>query len=229
MRRADRLFKIIQSIRRREVTTAARLARELEVSGRTIYRDIRDLALSGVPMASETGIGYAMARCFDLPPLMFTDDELTALVLGMRIVKSRADSELAEAAQDVLVKVEAMVPERLKSRISSATLFAPSLISSIGVRNHLGPLRKAIDEHRKVRLLYESAKGEETARIIRPLGIFFWSSVWTVGAWCQLRGAFRNFRIDRIAMLETLNEVFVDEPGRTLRDFLREQEAAFLR
>lgn len=129
----------------------------------------------------------------------------------------------------MLVKVEAMVPERLKSRIANATLFAPSLISSIGVRNHLGPLRKAIDEHRKVRLLYESAKGEETTRTVRPLGIFFWSSVWTVGAWCQLRGAFRNFRIDRIAKLESLDEVFVDEPGRTLRDFLREQEAAFLR
>ena len=229
MRRADRLFKVIQIIRRRKVTTAARLANELDVSERTIYRDIRDLVLSGVPIQSEAGIGYAMARGFDLPPLMFTDDEITALVLGMRIVKSRADSDLAQAAEDVLAKVEAVIPKRLRSRIADSTLFAPTLLSSIGTRNHLGPLRKAIDDHHKVKLLYESRNGDETERIIRPLAIYFWSAVWTVAGWCELRNDFRNFCLDRIVLFESLEEVFSDEQGRTLQDYFRHQEAAFLR
>lgn len=228
MRRADRLFKVIQIIRRRKVTTAAQLARELDVSERTVYRDVRDLVLSGVPIQSEAGVGYAMARGFDLPPLMFTEDEITALVLGMRIVKGRADGILAQAAEDVLTKVESVLPKRLRGRIAETALFAPTLISSIALRTNLGPLRAAIENRRKVKLVYESGEGEETERIIWPLAIYFWSVAWTVGAWCELRADFRNFRIDRIVRLEALDKNYPEEQGRSLRDYMRRQEERFL-
>src|ERR1700736_2952047 len=125
MRRADRLFRIVQLLRRRKLTTAKQLADELEVSERTVYRDVADLVGSGVPIRGEAGVGYALERGFDLPPLMFTEDELEALVLGARVVESWADASLAQAARQVLEKVEAVLPERLQDRVSRAALFAP--------------------------------------------------------------------------------------------------------
>src|ERR1700757_3377351 len=117
MRRADRLFRIVQRLRRRGVTTASELAEALGVSDRTIYRDVQDLVLSGVPVQGEAGVGYALPRSFDLPPLMFDEDEIEALVLGARIVESWADASLARAARNVLSKVEVVLPARLRDRI----------------------------------------------------------------------------------------------------------------
>src|SRR5437899_1479879 len=110
MRRADRLFQIVQRLRRRGVTTAAQLAQALEVSERTVYRDVRDLQLSGVPILGEAGVGYALPRGFDLPPLMFTEEELEALVVGARMVQAWGDQKLARAAEDALSKIETVVP-----------------------------------------------------------------------------------------------------------------------
>ena len=149
MRRADRLFRIIQLLRRRKLTTARQLADELEVSERTVYRDVADLVTSGVPIRGEAGVGYALDRGFDLPPLMFTEDELEALVLGARVVESWGDATLAKAAREAVQKVEAVLPERLQGRIGKATAVRARLSRAGGVGARARHLRRAIRERRK--------------------------------------------------------------------------------
>lgn len=221
MRRADRLFQIIQILRRRRVTTAQRLAEELEVSERTVYRDMQDLIVSGVPIEGEAGVGYALRRGYDLPPLMFTEDELEALVLGARIVGSWADAALARAAGDVLVKVDAVLPPRLKNRLADSPLHAPDFHVPGEVTAALGDLRGAIARRCKVFLSYTRADGQKSQRIVLPLGLFYWGATWSLAAWCELRDDFRHFRLDRVERLEVLDERFSDQPGRTLEDFFQ--------
>ena len=220
MRRADRLFQVIQLLRRRNVVTAAWLATELEVSERTIYRDVRDLVLSGVPIEGEAGVGYMLRRGFDLPPLMFTDPEIEAMVLGARIVTSWGDAALAKAAGEALARVESVLPDRLRLRLQDTRLFAPGFHVPRAVIERLPELRSALESQRKVRLDYTDADGSQTERIVRPIGLFFWGYGWSLAAWCELRVAFRSFRLDRIRALEVLDERFHDEPGHTLDDFL---------
>ena len=220
MRRADRLFQIVQRLRRRPtVVTARELARELEVSERTIYRDVADLLVSGVPIEGEAGIGYRLPRgAFDLPPLMFTEDEIEALVLGARVVKGWGDPALARAAEDVLAKVEAVLPAKLKARVADATLFALNLRDQRDVAEQLGRFRGAIREKRMVELDYVDRAAQPTTRTVWPLGLFYWGLTWTVGGWCELRNGFRNFRLDRIAGARVTDRKFKETPGRTLRD-----------
>ncbi len=225
MRRADRLFRIVTSLRRRKVTTARRLADELEVSERTVYRDIADLIASGVPVTGEAGVGYALGRGFDLPPIMFTEDELEALVAGARIVESWADEELAEAARAALAKVAEVLPQRLVGRVGDTPLYAPDHHVDGRAANQLGPLRRAIRDRKKCRIAYHDAAKTATSRVIRPLGLFFWGKAWTVAAWCEHRSDFRGFRLDRIDSLEVLVEKFPHEPGRNLEDFIRRARA----
>ena len=224
MRRADRLFRIVQRLRRRGATTAGQLAEALEVSQRTIYRDVRDLTLSGVPILGEAGVGYALPRGFDLPPLMFTEEEIEALVLGARIVQSWADPALARAAEDVLTKVETVLPERSKRKIPEAALFAPRFHVPGQVARSLTELRRAVRDRRKARFEYQDRTGIGSQRTVQPLGLFYWGSSWSLGAWCEMRKDFRNFRIDRIASLEILAKTFEALPGRTLKDFFRHYE-----
>jgi predicted DNA-binding transcriptional regulator YafY len=226
MRRADRLFKIVQRLRRRGVTTAAQLAEALEVSERTVYRDVRDLTLSGVPIRGEAGVGYALPTDFDLPPLMFDADEIEALVLGSRLVSSWADKDLARAAESVLAKVEAVLPERLRGRIADSALFALNFHKREEQGDALSVLRTAIRAQRKVSFSYRDGKQEASERIVRPLGLFYWGGVWTLGAWCELRVDFRNFRLDRMAKPEMLAATFVPEPGRGLQDFFTVQRGS---
>ncbi len=134
MRRADRLFEIIQFMRRKELVRARDLGGALEVSERTIYRDIRDLIASGVPIEGEAGMGYVLKAGFDLPPLMFKEQEIEALVLGARIVESWADAELAAAASDVIAKVQAVIPDRLRGYMANTALLAPDRIDGFGVK-----------------------------------------------------------------------------------------------
>lgn len=223
MRRADRLFRIVERLRRRGPVTAAALADELEVSARTVYRDVQDLLASGVPIQGEAGVGYALARGFDLPPLMFNDDEIEALVLGARIVQTRADPALARAAGDVLKKVEAVLPARLKDRIEEAALFAPAF-RAVAAGESLTRLRGAVRHRRKVAFAYQDQTGAPTRRTVQPLGVFYWGATWSLGAWCELRTGFRNFRTDRISDLAVLDDTFQPQPGRTLRDFFRQYE-----
>lgn len=219
MRRADRLFRIIQLLRRRKVVTAAALAERLEVSERTIYRDIRDLVLSGTPIDGEAGVGYTL-RGYDLPPLMFDHAEVEALVLGARMVESFGDSELAAAARSALSKVESVLPKALAPRLSQTRLFAPDVGRSAEYSATLLPVRRAVAESRKLKLSYARADGEKSERTVWPLATFFWGSAWTLVAWCELRTDFRSFRLDRIARLDVSEERFDPEPGRTLRDYL---------
>jgi predicted DNA-binding transcriptional regulator YafY len=230
MRRADRLFQIVQRLRRRGVTTARQLAEALEVSERTIYRDVQDLLRSGVPILGEAGVGYALPKGYDLPPLMFNEDEIEALVLGARIVQSWADPKLARAAEDALTKIENVLPARLKDRIPDATLFAPAF----HVRRHaaafMGELRVAVRDRKKVRFAYQDRAAAGSERTVWPLGLFYWGQTWSLGAWCELRVGFRNFRLDRIGALEVLGDAYPLEPGRTLRDLFAhyQQEEAKL-
>jgi predicted DNA-binding transcriptional regulator YafY len=223
MRRADRLFQIIQFLRTRRVTTAAWLAERLEVSERTIYRDIKDLVTSGVDIEGEAGIGYVVRRGFDLPPLMFNAEEINALVLGARIVNSCADPALATAADSVLSKIETVLPEGMKKSLDQTRLFAPLMQIQTDVASHMATVRIAADNQNKIQLVYGRADGEVSERIIWPLGLFFWGTVWTIGAWCEFRQDFRIFRLDRIHSLVKLEQVYPLEQGKTLADLIEHE------
>ncbi|MEM7139249.1 MAG: YafY family protein [Myxococcota bacterium] len=222
MRRADRLFQIIQLLRgRRRAVTARWLAEQLEISERTVYRDVRDLIATGTPIEGEAGVGYSLRAGYDLPPLMFNEEEIEALVLGARVVASFGDEKLASAAESVVSKVEAVLPSRLRPKVSSANLYAPSTRASRATSEGLLAVRVALTERQKLRIGYVKVDGAETVRVIRPLGAFFWGRSWTVTAWCELRDDFRNFRLDRITTLEPTGESFPDEPERSLGEYLR--------
>ena len=224
MRRADRLFQIIQYVRGHRVTTAAELARALEVSDRTVYRDIRDLVLSGVPIEGEAGVGYVLRKGFDLPPLMFTADEVEALALGTRVVSSWADTELGRAAESALGRITAALPDDLRDRVLESRLFAPDFHVRPEVAKRLGILREATEEKRKVWLSYRDNEEATTERTVRPLALAFFGYTWMLSAWCELRQDFRNFRLDRVEELTLQDERFKDEPGRTWNDYLRQME-----
>lgn len=221
MRRADRLFQIVQWLqrRRRSVTTAAQLAARLGVSERTVYRDIRDLVGAGTPIDGEAGVGYRLKPGADLPPLMFSREEVQALVLGVRIVRQIGDPALAAAAAAILDKVAAVMPADLSPLLAETRLFAPPTLGREGGAAALGVARQALLARRRLRFRYTAGSGRGSRRSVRPLGVFFWGRVWTLSAWCELRRDFRNFRLDRIER-PTIGRPFDDEPGRTLRDML---------
>ena len=221
MRRADRLFQIVNVLRRRRTaTTATHLAEELGVSERTVYRDIRDLILAGTPIDGEAGVGYRIRPGYDLPPLMFDRDEIQALVLGARIVRQFGDPALARASNAILGKVAAIVPKDLAPLVAETRLFVPSTIGAGKSADALTLAREALIARRKLELSYAKADGAATKRTVRPLGIFFWGRTWTLAAWCELRQDFRNFRLDRVAASTMLDETFEDEAGKALRDML---------
>jgi predicted DNA-binding transcriptional regulator YafY len=222
MRRADRLFQIVLYMRRRRVVTARDLAAALEVSERTIYRDVQDLSACGLPIEGAAGVGYRLRRGFDLPPLMFDREEFQALRLGARMVRSWADLGLSEAAANALRKIEAVLPPDLED--PGEALYAPNL-SPYPVQ-HVGLLRRAVTEQRKARFDYTREDGAGSLRTVWPLGLFYWGAVWTLVAWCELRNDHRSFRLDRIASPEVLAEPFILEPGQTLEDFLLKVRAA---
>jgi len=221
MRRADRLFQIVQHLRGGRLVTARMLSEKLEVTERTIYRDVADLMSSGVPIDGEAGVGYILRSGFDLPPLMFTRDELAALTLGARFVKAWSGATLALAAEEALVKIEAVLPEKEKSIGAQTGLFAIGAGLPDSVREIVDHLDVAIRERRRVHVAYDALDGETSERDLRPLGLYHWGKVWTLAAWCELRTDFRNFRVDRITEIADCGDTFRDEPGRTLRDFLK--------
>jgi len=224
MRRADRLFQIIQFLRTRRVTTAHWLAERLEVSERTIYRDVKDLILSGVNIEGEAGIGYVVRCGFDLPPLMFSKEEINALTLGARIVESWADSALAVAAQSALSKIESVLPDDLRDGPEKTPLFAPMTQIRPDIAGIMAEIRLATDVKRKVVINYADANYQLSRRTIWPLGLFFWGVVWTVGAWCELREDFRIFRLDRIQKMNVLDENYTVEKGKTLQDLIEHEK-----
>jgi len=221
LRRADRLFEIIQRLRRKPTVRARELAESLEVSERTIYRDIRDLVASGVPIDGEAGVGYVLRSGFDLPPLMFNEQEIEALVLGARIVESSADAELAEAAANAITKIEAVIPDRLKGYMTSTALLAPASHYMEPLKFDLSSLRRAVRSQHKVSFDYIDIIGRPSRRTVRPLSLAYFGPVWLLAAWCDLREDFRTFRLDRIDNFTTTEEHFRQERGKSLHDFLK--------
>ena len=200
MRRADRLLQIVQALRRhRGPVTAEALARELEVSRRTIYRDMLDLQTALVPIEGDAGVGYVLRPGYDLPPLMFTVEEIEAIVLGARLAQGRGDPALARAANDVLAKVSAVVLPPLAEVLDrSALLVPPGKDDEAAFGPHLAVLRQAVRERTRLEIGYEDTSGTVTNRVVWPLALLFFAHVTLLGTWCELRADFRFFRTDRI-------------------------------
>ncbi|MGE0765683.1 MAG: helix-turn-helix transcriptional regulator [Hyphomicrobiaceae bacterium] len=221
MRRADRLFEIIQHLRRKPTVKARELSQSLEVSERTIYRDVRDLMASGVPIEGEAGVGYVLRAGYDLPPLMFKEQEIEALVLGARIVEASADQELAAAATDAIAKIEAVIPEGLRSYMAATALLAPPAYYMEPLSFDLADLRRAIRGQLKVGFRYRDVLNRSSERTVRPLSLAYFGPVWMLAAWCELREDFRTFRLDRMRDFSVTGVRFQNERGKSLHEFLK--------
>jgi predicted DNA-binding transcriptional regulator YafY len=221
MQKSERLFRLVLLLRRGRVTTARELADTLEVSERTIYRDVQSLTLSGIPVEGEAGVGYILRHKLDLPPLMFSSEEAIALALGARMVMAWGDSDLEKAAVRVLEKVDAVAPPEVKTNLQDTAIEVPNFHINPTTKATLGKVRKALTERRKLRLHYVRVDGTESRRTVRPLGLFYWGSTWALGAWCEMRQGFRNFRIDRISEVRALNRSFEIDASVSLEEYMR--------
>jgi predicted DNA-binding transcriptional regulator YafY len=219
MRRTDRLFDIIGILRDGKLHRAQDIAARLEVSIRTIYRDMDTLVASGVPVQGERGVGYMITEAITLPPLTLTVAELEALNLGMAIVAEAADPDLKAAALSLADKVDAVLPVHTVAEADAWKFAVYPFADAARGFAHMPTLRAAIRARQKLRLVYTSKDRAVTTRVVRPLHMEYWGRVWTMTAWCELRAAFRVFRVDLIASAEALPELFVDEPGKTLTDY----------
>jgi predicted DNA-binding transcriptional regulator YafY len=218
MRRADRLFTIVQLLRGGKYVTARRLADRLEVSERTIYRDVVELTLCGVPIEGEAGRGFRLPTSFEIPPLMFEPHEIEALVVGVRFVEAWCGPGLAASARSALARIRGAVPAAYIDKVDVSPIFAPRFAGGSSPP-HFETVHHAIANLRRLTIAYQTEDGAVSERTIRPLGLYFWGKVWTLAAWCELRDDFRSFRLDRIAQPEP-GEPFVTEPGKALDDFL---------
>jgi predicted DNA-binding transcriptional regulator YafY len=220
MRRADRLFDIVQRLRGGRLVTARALAERLEVSERTIYRDIADLIGSGVPIEGEAGVGYVMRGGYDLPPLMFTRAEVEAVALGLRMAATYGGAQTAASAHDALAKIEAVLPADLARRLSEMRLYALEHDAPLYDKAILDVVDDAIRERRRIAFGYVDAGGQISDRLVRPLALTFWGKVWTLAAWCETRCDFRVFRPDRMSGVGA-RDGFPRESGREWPDFLK--------
>ena len=220
MRRADRLFQIVQHLRGRRLTTAAQLAGWLEVSERTVYRDIRDLGISGVPVEGEAGVGYRLRPGFDLPAIMFTMDEVEALVAGARVMETWGGPALGRHARSAIAKIALALPAARREEIERTKLFAPGFLAPKDAAAGLETVRQAILQRHKLHIEYVDGANRASARTLVPLALNFWGTTWSVAAWCESREDFRVFRLDRIWSLQMGAEKFEEVAGRTLADFL---------
>jgi predicted DNA-binding transcriptional regulator YafY len=204
--RSGRLLDLLQALRRRRrAVSASVLANELGVSVRTVYRDIATLVAQGARIEGEAGLGYVLRPGFLLPPLMFGADEVDAVILGLRMVAGRGDAGLALAAGDALTKILAVLPPELEDAdLSSGLLAGPAGSSS----PHLGVIRAALRAERKLLLRYSDKEGAATERLVWPVAVGFFANVEVLAAWCELRGAFRQFRLDRMQAVAELDERF---------------------
>jgi predicted DNA-binding transcriptional regulator YafY len=216
MRRSDRLFDIIQALRTaRQPMTAAALAALLEVTPRTVYRDIATLQARRVPIEGAAGLGYVLRRGFDLPPLMFTEEEIEAIAVAARLLVRTGDLGLQAAAESVLSKVTVGLPEALRDQLAQPAVFVSEGDTRPSRPADLSGIRAAIRAERKLRIRYASERGETTERVVWPVAIAYYVQVTLIGAWCELRQDFRHFRTDRVQALTVLEDRF-PESGRTL-------------
>ena len=226
MRRADRLFQLMLLLQEGKVRTARYLGEKLEVSDRTIYRDIGDLVGSGIPIDGEAGVGYLLRDEYRLPPLMFNSDELKALALGAKMVKAWSDKELGSVTATAIRKIESILPDKLRKEIQLQEIVVPGFQINDMTSNNLAAIRRAIDEKMTLEVSYSSLKGDATERTIWPFLLYFWGNKWTLGAWCELRKGFRSFRVD-LMQQATLGEPFVADASRSLQayvDYQRDED-----
>lgn len=218
MRKASRLFEIIQMLRvARRPVTAATIAARLEVTQRSIYRDIAALQAMRVPIDGERGIGYILRPGFDMPPLMFTIEEAEAVVLGLALIERTGDKELTEAAKKVAAKIAAAVPPPLRQTISARSLHAWGPIAPEPRNVDFTSIRKAIRDEEKLDIGYCDEQGQVTRRIVRPLALIYYLDAAVIVAWCELRSGLRNFRLDRTQTCRLTGLHFRNE-GDALRD-----------
>lgn len=220
MRRTDRLFELIQILRDGRLHTARDMAERLEVSPRTLWRDMATLIASGLPVEGERGVGYILREPVTLPPLTLTPDEVQALTLGLQLVTRGADPSLATAAASLRGKIAAVLPARLMSGAGAETWVFPGAEAMAAAR-HLPILRQAIRTRERLAIAYVNSQGVPSERPVRPLVLEFWGRVWTLASWCEARQDFRSFRVDRIESVRQTGTVFADEPGRGLADWRR--------
>lgn len=226
MRRADRLLRIIQILRRhRRPVKGQAMAEELEVSLRTLYRDIADLITDGVPIRGEAGVGYILGQGYDLPPLMFTTDEVEAVVLGLRWVMRRGDKELVRAAVDAVAKVGTVLPAELKPVLFDTALIVPPAWTFPDVVD-VATLRRAIREQRKVLLNYRDEAGALTERVIWPIALSYFDAQRLIVGWCELRKDFRTFRTDRMAQAQVLTERYTERRKALLKRWMEQEHTA---
>jgi predicted DNA-binding transcriptional regulator YafY len=215
LRRADRLFDILRILRgARQPVTAASIADELEVTARTVYRDIATLQARRIPIEGAAGIGYVLRRGFELPPLMFTEDEAEAIAVGVRLLARTGDPGLQKAAESVLSKVTLVVPDPLREYLSTAPVYVSERGAPVPAQRGLPTtIRHAIRDNRKLRIGYRDEQGQETQRVIQPFAVAYYVEATLVCAWCELRGDIRHFRTDRVVSAEVLDEAFtIPEP-----------------
>lgn len=221
MRRADRLFDIIQTLRTAaHPVTAAALADKLEVTARTIYRDVAALQGSRVPIEGAAGLGYVLRRGFDLPPLMFTTEEIDAIAVGARLVRRLRDPTLQAAAESVLGKLAVVVPQALRSQLAGAPYYVSEGSAPAAPGVDQSEVRNAIRDTRKLAIAYVDEDGRRTRRTIWPLAMAYYVDVTLIGAWCELRNDFRHFRVDRIATSQVLEDRFPQEHGKLMAEWL---------
>ncbi len=205
--RAQRLLRLVEILRRARVpVTANAIAGELEVTTRTVYRDVAALVSHGTPIRGEAGVGYVLSSGYDVPPLMFDVEELEALMLGARMVVARADAGTARAAENAVAKIVAVVPKASRGWLLNAPLYAPNFAPRREDKVDLSPLREALRGGHKIRIDYHDTKGQPSTRVLWPLSLAFFEAGRGLVAWCELRRDFRHFRTDRIAALEVLEE-----------------------
>jgi predicted DNA-binding transcriptional regulator YafY len=226
MSRSERLLDLIQTLRRhRQPVSGQRLAEENGISLRTLYRDIATLQAQGADIEGEPGLGYILKPGFMLPPLMFSEDEIEALVLGARWVAARTDDELGRAAHNLLAKIAAVLPDDLKPRIDATSLMVAPAPPVEPANIDLAVIRKAIRNEHMLDITYFDATGAITTRRIWPFMLGFFERVRVVAAWCTLRDGNRHFRTDRIMTLEATGVRYPRRKAVLLKDW-REEDAA---
>ena len=221
MRRADRLLDIIQILRRyRSPIAGDIIANELEVSLRTIYRDIQTLISQGVPIRGEAGVGYILEDGYDLPPLMFKVDEIEALILGLLWVKRRGDEKLIRAASDAMAKIETIVPTNLKASFDEISLVAPPNFDIVADNVDVSKIRHAVREKYKITFAYLNAEGDATMRTIHPFAISYFERQRLVIGLCELRGEYRSFRTDRMDKLVVEPQKYNTHRNQMLKEWI---------
>ena len=218
MRRAERLFRLVNEMRTRGVSRANELAEHFEVSVSTIYRDIAHLQASGLPIEGEAGVGYLLRPGFDLPNVTFTHDQVDALAVGLAFVESAGDPVLATAAREARAKIQASMPRPEERKLADAPYF--SLQGRGSATPNLALLRQAIRQRQIAQFDYRHGDGNRTERRVRPLVIWNLTDGWMFSAWCELRQDFRTFRFDRLANLTITGERFDEDEATGLRAFM---------